>query len=79
MVKKENQNTVESAKEVADKTYEASDYKSQKTVDQGMAVTHEQATDAYTEGTVDGKIDAVDKQTNLKSHNGEDIPRKGFK
>ncbi|SET25520.1 Protein of unknown function [Oceanobacillus limi] len=78
MAKNNKRETIENAKKVADKTYNVSDYQSNQELDQGMAVTHEQASDTYTEGTVDGKIDQVEEQSKLKSHDGEDIPRKGF-
>ncbi|MCA0971708.1 YozQ family protein [Halobacillus litoralis] len=41
-------------------------------------ITEEQASDSYMEGTIDGKIDQVDKDGNLISHEGEEIPREGF-
>ncbi|MUK88137.1 DUF4025 domain-containing protein [Ornithinibacillus sp. L9] len=79
MTNKNKRETINSAKKVAGKMYDVSDYKSNEEIDQGMAVTHEQATDAYTEGTVDGKIDQVSDQNKLENHNGEEIPRKGYK
>jgi hypothetical protein len=42
-------------------------------VEKGLAITHEQATDAYTEGTVEAKIDQLDEQGELKSYHGGDI------
>lgn len=44
---------------------------------QGSATTHEQAEDSYMEGTIDGKIDRLDEQGELKSHDGKEITRKG--
>ncbi|WP_239984618.1 YozQ family protein [Lentibacillus sediminis] len=44
---------------------------------QGTETTHEQVEDGYMEGTIDGKIDSLDEQGELKSHDGKEIPRKG--
>ncbi|MEN2766788.1 YozQ family protein [Ornithinibacillus xuwenensis] len=63
------------ANEVAEKQYDVTGYQSSNQVEKGMAITHEQATDAYTEGTIEAKIDELDEQGELKSHNGEDIHR----
>ncbi|HHW37067.1 MAG TPA: DUF4025 domain-containing protein [Bacillales bacterium] len=48
------------------------DYSSKNEFNSGLATTHEQVSDAYTEGTLEAKIDHV---------NGQDIeiPRKGYK
>ncbi|WP_010094637.1 YozQ family protein [Ornithinibacillus scapharcae] len=59
--------------EVAEKYYDVSGYQSNNQTEKGLAITHEQATDAYTEGTIEAKIDQLDEQGELKSHNGEDI------
>lgn len=59
--------------EVAEKNYDVTGYQSNNQAEKGMAITHEQATDAYTEGTIEAKIDQLDEQGELKSHNGEDI------
>ncbi|UOE95484.1 YozQ family protein [Alkalihalobacillus sp. LMS39] len=65
---KENQ--TDSAK-VATNSYDPKDYNSEKQVDKGLAMTHEQVSDAYVEGTIDGKIDEYrGKDT--------DLPRGGF-
>lgn len=45
---------------IADKTYQPSDYQSSSQLAQGLATTHEQVSDCYVEGTVDGTIDNVD-------------------
>ncbi|MFZ3579796.1 YozQ family protein [Virgibacillus sp. DJP39] len=63
--------TIESAKKVAGKKHEVSDYDSNDELDKGIAITHEQASDNYTEGTIDGKIDVVDNNGELKTHNGK--------
>ncbi len=52
------------------KLFEPSDYKNQSEVSEGLAITHEQATDTLTEGTIDGVIEDV---------NGRDIPLKNRK
>ncbi|WP_174731252.1 YozQ family protein [Mesobacillus harenae] len=38
---------------IAGRNYETSDYKGESQLEQGLATTHEQAGDDYTEGTVD--------------------------
>ncbi|GGA70381.1 YozQ family protein [Ornithinibacillus halotolerans] len=68
-----DKNKFSNSKEVAEKNYDAAGYQSSNQAEKGMAITHEQATDAYTEGTVDAKIDQLDEQGELKTHQGEDI------
>ncbi|MRH42097.1 DUF4025 domain-containing protein [Aquibacillus halophilus] len=68
----------EDANKVAEKMYDPTDYKKSDQLSQGTAITHEQSSDAYTEGSIDGKIDSVDDNGQLTSKKGEDIPRKGF-
>ncbi len=41
---------------LADKTYEPSDYQANTQLGQGLAETHEQVSDAYKEGTVDARL-----------------------
>ncbi|WP_458413633.1 YozQ family protein [Schinkia sp. CFF1] len=55
---------------LAEKNYQPGDYTNKNELASGLATTHEQATDAYTEGTLNAKIDNV---------NGQDveIPKKG--
>lgn len=67
-----NKSLRNNAEKVADKTYEPSDYQSQEEVSQGLAVTHEQVSDDYMEGTNDGKIDEYDGEKNVA------IPRTGY-
>lgn len=67
MTKREKQS------KVADKIYEAADYDHTDLIDQGTAITHEQVTDTFMEGTIDGEIDAVNSNGQLKSHSGEEI------
>ncbi|MFP7254973.1 hypothetical protein CHH91_10580 [Virgibacillus sp. 7505] len=68
----------ETANEVAEKMYDAKDYSYTDLIDKGTALTHEQVTDTYTEGTIDGKIDNVRKDGSLKNGEGREIPREGF-
>ena len=68
-----NKISEEVAGKVAEKTYKVSDYKSEDETDKGLANTHEQVSDAYVEGTIDGEIDEVDGEGNLISHKSEDM------
>ncbi|MBS4172153.1 YozQ family protein [Bacillus sp. FJAT-49736] len=52
---------------IADKTYDPSDYKGNSELSKGLATTHEQVSDVYVEGTVDGVMEDVA---------GDDIPLK---
>ncbi|HSU79907.1 MAG TPA: YozQ family protein [Candidatus Angelobacter sp.] len=47
------------------KQYDPSDYKKTSIESKGLATTHEQVSDTYTEGTIDGVMEDV---------NGKDIP-----
>lgn len=67
-----NQTLENSAGKVAEKTYQPSDYEKHSTISQGLAVTHEQASDDYMEGTNDGTIDEYAGEQNVP------IPRKGY-
>ncbi|MFC2948763.1 YozQ family protein [Virgibacillus sediminis] len=69
----------EDAEKVAEKMYDPEDYQSGGELSKGMAITHEQVSDDYMEGTIDGKIDQVDEQGELTSKHGRDIERKGYK
>ncbi|WP_099157151.1 YozQ family protein [Virgibacillus ndiopensis] len=71
--------TIENANKVAGKMYDVSYYDSKNQLDKGIAITHEQVSDDYMEGTIDGKIDEVDSNDELKTHDGKNIRRKGFK
>ncbi|WP_328701002.1 YozQ family protein [Aquibacillus kalidii] len=75
---KKRKEMMENADKVAEKMYDPSDYQSNSERDKGFAITHEQATDNYTEGTIDGKIDDVDSNGQLKSSKGREIDREGF-
>ncbi|MCP3028213.1 DUF4025 domain-containing protein [Halobacillus sp. A5] len=63
-------------KTIGDRKYEASDYKRKDETSKGLADTHEQVSDTFTEGTYDVKIDQVDKDGHLISHQGEEIKKK---
>ncbi|WP_373894381.1 YozQ family protein [Virgibacillus natechei] len=77
-MRKRDRETQENAREVAGKTYQPSDYKQNEQLSKGMAITHEQVSDGYTEGTIDGKIDETNENDTLNSHDGEKIERKGY-
>lgn len=47
------------------KQYDVSDYKKENEESDGLATTHEQVSDVYMEGTIDGVMENV---------NGKDIP-----
>jgi hypothetical protein len=72
MTEKNRKTENEKSAEVAEKMYEASDYKGSTDLEKGLATTHEQVSDTYVEGTVDGVMEDVA---------GEDIPlkREGYK
>ncbi|GAA0325873.1 hypothetical protein GCM10008967_15560 [Bacillus carboniphilus] len=52
-------------KNIAGKQFDTEDYNKQDETSAGLAVTHEQASDDYFEGTIDGTMENVA---------GEDIP-----
>ncbi|WP_138418446.1 YozQ family protein [Aquibacillus sediminis] len=76
---KDKRKQAQNAEKVAEKMYDPSYYNSDDQTDQGLAITHEQVSDDYMEGTIDGKIDDVKENGALNSKHGEDIPRKGYK
>lgn len=61
-------------KTVAEKTFQHSDYYSNDQLSSGMAVTHEQVSDTYMEGTVDRKVSSKNERDD--HHDEESIPRK---
>ncbi|MFC7322003.1 YozQ family protein [Halobacillus campisalis] len=63
----------EKGKTIGDRKYDVQDYERKDSVSQGLAVTHEQVTDTLTEGTYDAKVDKVDEDGNLKSHEVENL------
>lgn len=75
-----NQNNINKDEiKVAEQNYDVSGYESSDQVEKGIATTHEQVSDDYMEGTIDGKIDKLNSKGELASHKGKDIPRKSFK
>lgn len=66
----DNKNNQDSSK-LANRYYNPEDYKKTDQLSSGLATTHEQVSDSYTEGEIKAVIDDV---------NGEDIPieRKGY-
>jgi hypothetical protein len=71
-VKKEAKDNPE---KVAGRTYQYKDNNSADQGAKGLAITHEQATDTLTEGTIDGKIDRVNQDGQLVSHDGEEFKK----
>lgn len=67
MEQKENQDS----KNLAGRYYTPDDYNRKDQISSGLATTHEQVSDSYTEGEIKAVVDDV---------NGEDIPieRKGY-
>lgn len=55
----------ERSKSVADKTYQFSDYYKEDQLSQGMAMSHEQVSDTYMEGTIDDQQQKQQKQEKL--------------
>ncbi|WP_226376806.1 YozQ family protein [Oceanobacillus halotolerans] len=72
---KKNRETLDNAEKVAGKMYDPSDYNRNDQASKGMAITHEQVSDDYTEGTIDGKIDEINEQGEVTDHEGEAIKR----
>ncbi|TCT20321.1 uncharacterized protein DUF4025 [Melghiribacillus thermohalophilus] len=56
---------------LAEKNYDPEDYNRKDEMSRGLAITHEQASDTLTEGTIDGKIER-------SSGKREDLSREGF-
>ncbi|WP_400163563.1 YozQ family protein [Brevibacillus sp. TJ4] len=64
---------IEAAEDIAEESYDPSDYGSGSTAEKGLAVTHEQASDDYMEGNNGGKIEKNGARENLgmeTSHTG---------
>lgn len=59
---KENEK-LQSSSLIAGEYYEPNDEKKKNEAESGMAITHEQATDTFTEGTIDGKIEISNGKT----------------
>jgi hypothetical protein len=71
MTKKKEKNSYLTSDAVAENSYQPSDYQSSEEVEQGLAITHEQVSDAYMEGTVDAGIPEQRGKTN-------EVPKEGF-
>ncbi|MBO8157259.1 MAG: YozQ family protein [Bacillaceae bacterium] len=56
---------------LAEKNDEPEDNQREDDLSRGLALTHEQASDTLTEGTIDGKIERSDGRD-------EEIPREGY-
>ncbi|MDQ0225440.1 hypothetical protein CHH83_00790 [Bacillus sp. 7586-K] len=65
MEKKSNENNTK----IAGRFYEVEDYNREDSISSGLATTHEQVSDDYMEGTVDGMM-----QENV--HTSERMPKK---
>ena len=61
--------TNQSSNQVAENSYDPSDYLSNNELDKGLAITHEQVSDTYMEGTIDGEIDNLEAKS-------QEFPRK---
>lgn len=66
-----DKNVPKDSTKIAGRIYNVSDYQKNDEVSSGLATTHEQYSDSYTEGEIGAVLDDV---------NGKDIPasRKGF-
>lgn len=71
MANKQQDNLQMQSSNISDKQYDPADYKKNDSLSQSFAVTHEQVSDTYTEGTVDGVIENVAGK-NIK------LERKGY-
>ncbi|SDM52876.1 Protein of unknown function [Fictibacillus solisalsi] len=72
----QKKNPKSKSEEVAEKNYEPSDYSSQSETDQGLALTHEQVSDDYMEGTIDGLIENAEGKDIPLQRRGHDIYKK---
>lgn len=63
--------TKNQSSKIAENNYQVKHYSSNNPLEKGLAITHEQVSDTYTEGTLEAKIENV---------NGQDIeiPQKGY-
>jgi hypothetical protein len=57
-----------SSNEIAEKSFDPSDYCSKNEVEKGLAITHEQVSDTFTEGTIEGEIDNIERKLNEFPH-----------
>ncbi len=63
----------EDAAKVAEKMYDPSDYDGKDQLSKGLAVTHEQVSDDYVEGTIDGRIDEIGQNDEVITHDGKNL------
>lgn len=59
MANKQQDDLQAQSSSISDKQYDPADYQKNDSLSQSFAVTHEQVSDTYTEGTVDGVIENV--------------------
>ncbi|MFB9760126.1 YozQ family protein [Ectobacillus funiculus] len=59
MANKQQDDLQTQSSNISDKQYDPTDYKKNDSLSQSFAVTHEQVSDTYTAGTVDGAIENV--------------------
>lgn len=59
MANKQQNDLQAQSSSISDKQYDPADYQKNDSLSQSFAVTHEQVSDTYTEGTVDGVIENV--------------------
>lgn len=71
----DNKREKQAGKDKDVRNFQPSDYEKSDDQSEGLSVTHEQVSDTLTEGTIDGKIDKVDKDGKLISHDGEEIQK----
>jgi Protein of unknown function (DUF4025) len=71
MDKKDNKDNKDSLK-IAGQQYHTDDYERQDELSSSLAQTHEQVSDAYFEGEINGTIDNTDDGKEIE------IPRKGY-
>ncbi|WCN39547.1 YozQ family protein [Aneurinibacillus uraniidurans] len=62
MNKKNNTNVMNDARTIGDKQYDVRDYQSNTFVSKGLAATHEQVSDTYTEGTLEAVIESSESE-----------------
>ncbi|WP_247747345.1 YozQ family protein [Alkalihalobacillus sp. BA299] len=65
MNKHNNKPSMEHSKDVAENSYDPSDYKSSNETEKGLAFVHEQVSDSYVEGTIDGQIEETRNNADL--------------
>lgn len=56
--------------DLAGRMYDTTDYKRNDELSNGLAITHEQASDSYTEGEIGGKIERSSGQNDEANNRG---------